>query len=59
MWSATIRAMVSIGPPGGNGTISLIGLFGYGCAAAWVAMPTPNAMAAASSTRLLIIVCSP
>src|SRR6267378_7255976 len=26
--------MMSLGPPGGNGTISLIGLFGKSCAAA-------------------------
>jgi hypothetical protein len=30
----TTRAMMSLGPPGGNGTISLIGLFGKFCAAA-------------------------
>src|SRR5580704_5481455 len=30
---AVIRAMVSIGPPGGNGTIILIGRFGYFCCA--------------------------
>src|ERR1700730_2000428 len=31
---AVIRAMVSIGPPGGNGTIILIGRSGYFCCAA-------------------------
>src|ERR1700688_1218091 len=30
---AVIRAMVSIGPPGGNGTIILIGRSGYFCCA--------------------------
>ena len=30
----TTRAMMSFGPPAGNGTISLIGLFGKSCAAA-------------------------
>src|SRR4051812_40218414 len=28
----TTRAMMSLGPPGGNGTISRIGLFGKSCA---------------------------
>src|SRR5262245_30508160 len=32
MWSATIRAPTSVLPPGGNGTISVMGRFGYACA---------------------------
>ena len=28
----TMRAMMSLGPPGGNGTISRIGRFGKSCA---------------------------
>ena len=30
----TMRAMMSLGPPAGNGTISLIGFAGKSCAAA-------------------------
>ena len=30
----TTRAMMSLGPPGGKGTISLIGLLGKSCAMA-------------------------
>src|SRR6185369_207548 len=45
------RAMVSIGPPGGNGTIILIGLSGEAGARARVATPAPKAAAADSSAR--------
>src|SRR6185436_17930696 len=40
---ATTRDMMSVPPAGGNGTISLIGLFGYSCA--------PAASAASEKTR--------
>jgi hypothetical protein len=33
--SATMRAMVSVGPPGAKGTISFTGLLGQGSACAW------------------------
>ena len=55
--------MVSIGPPGGNGTIILIGLSGYDCASACVAKPAPNAipnaMPLTSSARLPIMAVLP
>src|SRR6516165_3567616 len=50
------RAMVSIGPPAGNGTISLIGFSGYPCAATFGATPrTPAAIAAPKMSRLAIM----
>ena len=50
------RAMVSIGPPGGNGTISLMGFSGYPCAATFGATPrTPAAIAAPKMSRLAIM----
>ena len=42
MRSPTIRAMMSLVPPGGSGTTSVIGRLGYGCAEA----PEAAAMAA-------------
>ena len=48
----TTRAMMSFGPPGGNGTISLIGLFGKSCAAARAG--DNNIHSAAASSRLRI-----
>src|SRR6267143_5161544 len=32
--AATVRAEISVPPPGGNGTIKVTGLAGYGCASA-------------------------
>jgi hypothetical protein len=45
--SPTSRPMTSIGPPGGNGTIILIGLLGYDCAVA-----APAATAAKPTARI-------
>src|SRR5262249_21108144 len=39
----TRRAATSTGPPGGKGTMSLIGLEGYDCAAAGGAAAAPSA----------------
>src|SRR3954462_8126188 len=49
------RAMVSIGPPGGKGTIILIGLSGEGWWPAVVAMPAQSAKPTASSACLRIM----
>jgi hypothetical protein len=52
--SATMRAMMSVPPAGGNGTMSLIGLAGYVCAMAPPA--TAAAATAASSPRLIALI---
>src|SRR3954447_22244325 len=49
----TTRAMMSFGPPGGNGTISLIGLLGKSCAATGVASSRSD-NAAAIAPKILI-----
>src|SRR5947207_9379531 len=49
----TTRAMMSFGPPGGNGTISLIGLLGKSCAATGAGISSSdNAAASAPKTRI-------
>ena len=40
----TTRAMMSLGPPAGNGTISLIGFAGKSCAAAAAGSSRDNPM---------------
>src|SRR6478735_10979483 len=49
----TRRAMMSFGPPGGNGTISLIGLVGKSCAATGTGISS-SGNAAASTPKSLI-----
>src|SRR5258706_8306511 len=39
---ATVRAEISVPPPGGKGTTNVIGLEGYGCENAFVAMTSAN-----------------
>src|SRR6478609_8198771 len=49
----TTRAMMSFGPPGGNGTISLIGLVGKSCAATGAGISSSgNAAASAPKIRI-------
>jgi hypothetical protein len=58
MRSAMMRPIVSVGPPGANGTTSVIGRDGYDCAPAWLMPATPSpASTSVSSAALLIMVC--
>src|SRR5262245_7412356 len=59
-WPICLATMSTV-PPARNGTMILIGRLGYDCAEAAPAVtkPIPIAAAAASSTRLLIILSSP
>jgi hypothetical protein len=50
-----MRAILSIKPPGGNGTISLMGLAGHACAVALV-LRANKAIAAALAMRSFLLV---
>src|SRR5262245_30402210 len=54
MCSPTMRATTSVGPPAANGTITLIGLFGYWAADPW-ANPAARAANAMMARRLRIV----
>jgi hypothetical protein len=49
----TIRATVSVGPPGGCGTTTRMGRFGYCCACAWGNVAAARVKVAANPSRNL------
>jgi hypothetical protein len=49
----TTRAMMSFGPPAGNGTISRIGLLGKSCAAAKAGHSSTDSAAASAPNTLM------
>src|SRR5450631_2734053 len=51
-----MRAIVSVGPPGANGTIAVMGRFGYGCAVALPIAFNPTASAVSISVRFRLVI---